>query len=58
MLDIDSLPAMNHEPEFAAAAITPTADRAVRDGAVAMAWTIIDMASDAALRAELAGHAA
>jgi amidohydrolase len=58
MLDIDSLPAMNHQPEFAAAAATPAADQALRDGALAMAWTIIDMATDAALRAELAGHAA
>ena len=54
MLDIDSLPAVNHQPEFAAAAITPTADRAVRDGALAMAWTIIDLATDDALRSELA----
>jgi amidohydrolase len=55
MLDIDSLPAVNHQPEFAAAAITPTADRALRDGALAMAWTIVDLATDDALRAELAG---
>src|SRR5881275_1861899 len=54
MLDIDSLPAVNHQPEFAAAAITPTADRAVRDGALAMAWTVIDLATDDALRSELA----
>jgi metal-dependent amidase/aminoacylase/carboxypeptidase family protein len=58
MLDIESLPAVNHQREFAAAAATPAADKALRDGALAMAWTIIDMATDAALRAELAGHAA
>jgi hypothetical protein len=44
---------VNHQPEFAAAAITPTADRAVRDGALAMAWTIVDLATDDSLRAEL-----
>jgi amidohydrolase len=58
MLDIDSLPAVNHQPEFAAAAITPTADRALYDGALAMAWTIIDLATDSDLRTELAGSAA
>jgi metal-dependent amidase/aminoacylase/carboxypeptidase family protein len=58
MLDIDSLPAVNHQPEFAAAAITPTADRAVHDGALAMAWTIVDLATDEALRTELAGSSA
>ena len=57
MLDIDSLPAVNHQPEFAAAAITPTADRALRDGALAMAWTIVALARDEALRAELASAA-
>jgi amidohydrolase len=55
MLDIDSLPAMNHEPAFAAAATTPAADRALHDGALAMAWTIIDLATDGSLRAELTG---
>jgi amidohydrolase len=44
MLGIDSLPAVNHQPEFAAAAATPAADRAVLDGATAMAWTVIDLA--------------
>jgi amidohydrolase len=46
MLGIDSLPAVNHQPEFAAACITPTADRALRDGAVGMAWTALDLAND------------
>jgi hypothetical protein len=44
MLGIDSLPAVNHQPEFAAAAATPAADRAVLDGATAMAWTVVDLA--------------
>ena len=55
MLGLDSLPAVNHQPEFAAACITPIADLAVIDGATAMAWTCIDVATDAALRARLAG---
>jgi len=53
MLGIDSLPAVNHQPEFAAAAITPVADRAVRDGALAMAWTTIDVAADEGHRSRL-----
>jgi amidohydrolase len=53
MLGIDSWPAINHQPEFAAACVTPAADRAVRDGAVAMAWTAIDIAGDPAQRSRL-----
>ncbi|MGH9063534.1 MAG: M20 family metallopeptidase, partial [Acidimicrobiales bacterium] len=53
MLGIDSLPAVNHQPEFAAACVTPAADRAVHDGAVGMAWTAIDLATDPELRARL-----
>ncbi len=44
MLDIDSSPAVNHQREFAAATIEPAGDRAIRDGALAMAWTVIDLA--------------
>jgi amidohydrolase len=33
-----------HQPEFAAATITPAGHRAIRDGSLAMAHTIIDMA--------------
>lgn len=46
MLGIDSLPAVAHQPEFAAAAAGPAADQAVHDGALAMAWTAIDLALD------------
>ena len=42
---------------FADAAIARAADRAVRDGALAMAWTVIDLASDAHLRERLAAKA-
>jgi amidohydrolase len=45
LLGIDSAGAVNHQPEFAAACVTPSADRALRDGAVAMAWTAIDAAT-------------
>jgi amidohydrolase len=43
-LGIASLPAVNHQPAFAAAAVTQAADRAVRDGAVLLAQTAIDAA--------------
>ena len=52
-IGIDSLPAVNHQPEFAAHCITPAADHALRDGAIAMAWTVIDCATDQALRTRL-----
>ena len=57
MLGIDSLPAVNHQPEFTAAAASPAADRALLDGAVAMAWTTIDLARDPALRDRLGATA-
>jgi hypothetical protein len=41
-LGIGSLPAVNRQPAFAAATVTPAADRAVRDGAVLLAQTAID----------------
>jgi amidohydrolase len=52
-IGIDSLPAVNHQPEFTAHCATPTADRALRDGAVAMAWSAIDCAADATIRNRL-----
>ena len=53
LIAIDSGSAVNHQPEFAAASAGPSADRAVIDGAVAMAWTAIDLAADDALRDRL-----
>ena len=44
MLSIESGAAVNHQKEFAAATVTPSGDEAIRDGALAMAYTIIDMA--------------
>jgi len=42
---IDSDGAVNHQPEFAHAAVNASADRAVTEGALAMAWTVIDAAT-------------
>jgi len=44
---------VNHQPEFAAHCATPSADKAVIDGAVALAWTAIDIATDTTLSARL-----
>jgi len=52
-IGINSWPAVNHQPEFAAHGVTPDGDRAVYDGALAMAWTIIDIANDEAVRSRL-----
>ncbi len=57
MVGIDSLPAVNHQPEFTAACITPAADKAIVDGAVAMAWTTVDLATDAIERDRLMSRA-
>jgi amidohydrolase len=46
MIGINSLPAVNHQPEFAHHCATPDADKAMADGALAMAWTCIDMATN------------
>lgn len=43
-LSINSYPAVNHQREFAAHTITPDGEKAIRDGALAMAWTVIDLA--------------
>jgi len=44
MISINSLPAVNHQHEFAAHTVTRDGKAAIRDGALAMAWTIIDLA--------------
>ncbi len=53
LMAIDSGTAINHQPEFAAACVTASADAAVHDAAVAMAWTAIDAATTPALRDRL-----
>ncbi len=44
MLGIEPGDAVNHQPEFAAATIQPAGVKAIHDGAIAMAWTVIDLA--------------
>src|SRR5215468_10975492 len=56
-IGISSLPAVNHQPEFTAHCITEAADQAIVDGALAMAWTAIDIATDAVLRQRLLSRA-
>ena len=44
MVGMDTKGAVNHQPEFAAHTITPDGEKAMHDGALAMAWTILDLA--------------
>jgi len=43
LMSIDSLPAVNHQAEFAEHTISPAGDKAITDAALAMAWTVIDL---------------
>ena len=52
-ISIDSLPAVNHQREFAAHCVTEAADKTLADGALSMAWTAIDMARDPVLSERL-----
>jgi len=52
-IGLGCFPVVNHQPEFAAYCATPVADQALMDGAVAMAWTAIDLATDVELRDRL-----
>jgi amidohydrolase len=47
MLAVECGDAVNHQKEFAASTITASGEQAIRDGALAMAYTIIDMAERA-----------
>ena len=49
-IGIDSLPAVNHQPEFAAATITSAAQTAIAQGAIALAGTVADAASPGTIR--------
>ena len=53
MISIEADGAVNHQPGFTAACITDSADVAVRDGALAMARTVVSAASDGQLRDRL-----
>lgn len=53
LLAIPTNGAVNHQPEFTAACVTPEADQAVIDGAIALSHTAILAALDAPLRERL-----
>jgi amidohydrolase len=53
MIGINSLPAVNHQPEFAQHCVSVDADKALVDGAMAMAWTCIDLAINPGVREQL-----
>lgn len=55
---IDCGDAVNHQIEFANACASASADRAVLDGALALAWTTISAAVDTDQRARLLGGVA
>jgi amidohydrolase len=44
-IGVESLPALNHQREFAAACATPAADAALLDGALALALTAADLSA-------------
>lgn len=48
-------PTVNHQPGFADHCAGEAADRAVLDGALALAWTVIDLATDEDERVRLCG---
>ncbi|HEX4490875.1 MAG TPA: amidohydrolase, partial [Acidimicrobiia bacterium] len=52
-IGIETAGAVNHQPEFAAACINASADRAVVEGALALALTAIRAAAPGALRDRL-----
>ena len=56
-LGIESLPAVNHQAAFAAHCVKPVADKALIEGTTAMAWTIVDLATNEAQRSRLLASA-
>ncbi|MGW6424841.1 M20 family metallopeptidase [Nocardia sp. NPDC055053] len=52
-LAIDSGTAVNHQPEFVAACVSESADRAALDGALGLCWTAAAAAADPDQRARL-----
>ena len=55
-IGIEAWPAINHQPEFTACCAQPSADTAVVDGAIGMAWTVLDAAADESVRKRLLGR--
>ena len=58
MIGLNCMPAANHHPSFTAFCATETADRAILDGALSMAWTSIDAALSQPVRTRLLSRAA
>ncbi len=56
-IGLNALPAVNHQPEMTAVYRTEKADRTILDGALAMAWTCIDLAKEGNLRNRLLARA-
>jgi len=56
LLGIPTAGAVNHQPAFTRACVTPAADQAVIDGALALADTAVRVAQDATLRERLIGR--
>lgn len=56
LIGLDTDGAVNHQPEFANACVGESAEQAVVDGAIGMAWTAIDIATDPVLRDRLLGR--
>ena len=52
-IGVDAGGAVNHQAAFAAFCVTPQVDALIRDAASAMAWTVIEAASDEAIRGRL-----
>ena len=55
MVRVETHGAVNHQPEFAQFCVEESADRTVLDAGTAMAWTVIDLATDTTERARLLG---
>ncbi|MCC6165513.1 MAG: M20 family metallopeptidase [Acidobacteria bacterium] len=56
MIGLGCFPVVNHQPAFADRCLGPVADAALVDGAIAMAWTAVDMATSASARDRLLSH--
>ena len=57
-IGIDSLPAVNHQPEFADATISGAAETAITQGALALAGTVADAAATGDIRQRLLAETA
>jgi amidohydrolase len=53
LIGLDARGAVNHQHEFADFCVGPSAEQALIDGAIALAWTAIDAATDPVLRDHL-----